>query len=70
MRDITSTLLYQWFNEVWNENREDSIDKLMATASYAHGIIAPDQQTPTAPLFFQVPVKALHQNIFLPTLHG
>jgi predicted ester cyclase len=43
MRDIKSTLLHQWFNEVWNQNQEDSIDKLMTTESNAHGIIAPDQ---------------------------
>ena len=43
MRDKTKTLLYQWFNEVWNQGLEDSIDKLMAAESHAHGIIAPDQ---------------------------
>ena len=43
MRNIKSTLLNRWFEEVWNQNLEDSIDKLMTTESYAHGIISADQ---------------------------
>ncbi|WP_162944878.1 ester cyclase [Flavisolibacter nicotianae] len=43
MRNTKSTLLYRWFEEVWNQNREDSIDQLMTTDSHAHGIIAPGQ---------------------------
>jgi predicted ester cyclase len=52
MRDIKSTLLHQWFNEVWNQNQEDSIDKLMTTESHAHGIIAPGQ--PKGPAGFKL----------------
>ena len=33
MRDTKSTLLNRWFEEVWNQNLEDSIDKLMTTES-------------------------------------
>ena len=40
MRDIKSTLLHRWFEEVWNQNLEDSIDQLMTTESNAHGIVA------------------------------
>jgi predicted ester cyclase len=43
MRNAKSTLLHQWFNEVWNQNKEDSIDKLMAPKAHAHGIIAAGQ---------------------------
>lgn len=43
MRDPKSTLLYRWFQEVWNQGREDSIDKLMTHDSNAHGIIADGQ---------------------------
>jgi predicted ester cyclase len=43
MRDTKSTLLNRWFEEVWNQNLEDSIDKLMTTESNAHGILSADQ---------------------------
>jgi predicted ester cyclase len=43
MRDTKSTLLHRWFEEVWNQNLEGSIDQLMATDSHAHGILSADQ---------------------------
>ncbi|MGZ3839946.1 MAG: ester cyclase [Flavisolibacter sp.] len=43
MRNVQSTLLYQWFNEVWNNSNENAIDRLMAHDSTAHGIIEPGQ---------------------------
>ena len=43
MRNTTSTLLNRWFEEVWNQGREDSIDKLMTTEANAHGILSDDQ---------------------------
>ena len=43
MRDKTTTVLHQWFEEVWNQSREDSIDRLIATDCNAHGIVGPDQ---------------------------
>ena len=38
MRDLKSTLSYRWFQEVWNEGREDLIDELMTEESLTHGI--------------------------------
>lgn len=46
MRDKTKTLLYQWFNEVWNQGQEDSIEQLMTPESHAHGIVADEQKGP------------------------
>jgi predicted ester cyclase len=43
MRNKTSTLLHRWFEEVWNQNREDSIEQLMTNEAHAHGILPPDQ---------------------------
>ena len=43
MRDTKSTLLHRWFEEVWNQNQEDSIDRLLTATSNAHGIVAADQ---------------------------
>ncbi len=55
MRDTKSTLLNRWFEEVWNQNQEDSIDKLMTTNSHAHGILPPDQPNgaPGFKIFFR-----------------
>jgi predicted ester cyclase len=55
MRDTKSTLLNRWFEEVWNQNLEDSIDKLMTTDSHAHGILPSDQQqgAPGFKLFYR-----------------
>ena len=43
MRDAKSTLCYRWFQEVWNEGREDSINSLMANHAHIHGIITEGQ---------------------------
>jgi len=43
MRNVQSTLLYKWFNEVWNKGDENAIDKLMTPDSDAHGILKEDQ---------------------------
>jgi steroid delta-isomerase-like uncharacterized protein len=38
MHNVQSTLLYKWFNEVWNNSDESAIDKLMTQDATAHGI--------------------------------
>jgi predicted ester cyclase len=43
MRNKQSSLLYKWFDEVWNKDDEHAIDRLMSEASPAKGIIADDQ---------------------------
>jgi predicted ester cyclase len=43
MRNVQSTLLYKWFDEVWNKGDESAIDRLMSEESSAKGIIADDQ---------------------------
>jgi len=40
MRDVTKTLCYRWFHEVWNQNQEETIDELLSTDSHVHGITA------------------------------
>jgi predicted ester cyclase len=44
MRDTHSTLLYKWFNEVWNQDDETAIDKMMSNDSITHGILPKDHQ--------------------------
>ena len=43
MRNVTSTVLNKWFNEVWNSGNESAIDELMTQDAEAHGILAPGQ---------------------------
>jgi len=38
MRDVTTTLCYRWFHEVWNQNQEQTIDELLSPDSHAHGL--------------------------------
>lgn len=39
MRNVESTFLYKWFDEVWNKSDENAIDRLMTHDSEAHGIL-------------------------------
>jgi predicted ester cyclase len=43
MRNVQSTLLYKWFDKVWNKGDENAIDELMTNDSEAHGIIPEGQ---------------------------
>jgi predicted SnoaL-like aldol condensation-catalyzing enzyme len=38
MTDAPSTIVHKWFQEVWNNGREDVIGELMADQAIAHGI--------------------------------
>lgn len=42
MRDITKTLCYRRFKEVWNEAQEQAIDTMLSSDCFAHGINAED----------------------------
>lgn len=42
MPHVATTLLYRWFNEVWNQGNESSIDALMTENAIVHGISGAD----------------------------
>lgn len=46
MPNVASTLLYRWFNAVWNQGNEFAIDELMAEDAIAHGISGDGLQGP------------------------
>ena len=42
MRNVQTTLLYKWFDKVWNQGDENAIDELMTHDSGAKGILPDD----------------------------
>ena len=38
MTQIYETLMHRWFQEVWNQGREDTVDELLTEDSVAHGL--------------------------------
>ena len=38
MKDVESTLMYNWFQEVWNKNNRDAIDALLTDDVITHGL--------------------------------
>ena len=52
MRNVQTTLLYRWFDEVWNKDNENAIDKLLTPNATAKGIVPDDQ--PKGPKGFKV----------------
>jgi len=38
MRNDPHTLVHRWFEEVWNQGREETIDELMAPDGIGHGL--------------------------------
>ena len=40
-------VMRQWFKEVWNERREDAIDRLMAPDAKVHGLAGARDRRPT-----------------------
>jgi predicted ester cyclase len=52
MRNLQTTLLFKWFDKVWNKGDENAIDELMTPESNAKGILADDQ--PKGPAGFKI----------------
>jgi steroid delta-isomerase-like uncharacterized protein len=40
----TDTILHRWFEEVWNQRLEATIDELMADSYVSHGLVGADGQ--------------------------
>jgi predicted ester cyclase len=56
-------IVRQWFKEVWDEGREEAIDRLLAPNARVHGLSGPDGRPIHGPLafkpFFQMMQRAL-----------
>ena len=42
MSDKYPTLIHRWFDEVWNQQRTDTIDEMMFDNTLHHGLTGPD----------------------------
>ena len=43
MSEKTEAMIRQWFEELWNQGREDTIDRLLAPDAKVYGLSAPDK---------------------------
>jgi steroid delta-isomerase-like uncharacterized protein len=46
-------LIRSWFEEVWNQGREESIDRLMSPTATIHGLPSPDGRPLSGPQAFK-----------------
>ncbi|MEO7507621.1 MAG: ester cyclase, partial [Pyrinomonadaceae bacterium] len=53
MTDPTVLLLHRWFEEVWNQGREEAIDEMLAVDAVAHGLGDAAGQTLIGPEAFK-----------------
>jgi steroid delta-isomerase-like uncharacterized protein len=44
MNDTADVLVRRWFEELWNQGREDTIDRLLAPGAIVHGLPTPGGQ--------------------------
>ncbi|MEO5894159.1 MAG: nuclear transport factor 2 family protein [Vicinamibacterales bacterium] len=53
MTPTPDSLTRQWFQEVWNEGREDAIDRLLAPDAIVHGLGGSDAAPMRGPEAFK-----------------
>jgi steroid delta-isomerase-like uncharacterized protein len=53
MPDSPETVVRAWFDEVWNQGREDTIDRLFARDGVAHGLSGSDGASMRGPEAFK-----------------
>jgi predicted SnoaL-like aldol condensation-catalyzing enzyme len=53
MSPTPDALIRQWFEELWNQGKEDTIDRLMAPETVVHGLPTPDGQPLRGPEAFK-----------------
>jgi len=51
--ETPETLARRWFEELWNQGREETIDKMLAADAVVHGLPAPDGKQMKGPEGFK-----------------
>ena len=57
MAATPDALIRQWFEELWNQGREDTIDRLLSPTALVHGLPTPDGQ----PIVGREPFKTYYR---------
>jgi predicted ester cyclase len=62
-----ASFIHRWFEEVWNNKREDAVDEMFAEGGVAHGLVDPDGNEIRGPESF----KKLHRQFVetFPDMH-
>ena len=53
MRDDRKTIAHEWFDQVWNQGRAETIDRLFAEDGVAHGLVDADGNELRGPTGFK-----------------
>jgi predicted ester cyclase len=53
MPDTPDVMIRQWFEELWNQKREDAIDRLLAPEGKIYGLPTPDNRPLSGPAEFK-----------------
>ena len=61
MSQPPDTMIRQWFEQLWNQKREDTIDRLLAPHGLVHGLPTPDNQPLRGPDQFRVLYRQFRQ---------
>ena len=67
MPEAPDVMIRRWFEELWNQGREDTIDRMLAADAKIHGLPTPDNQPATGPEGFR-PLYRTFRTAF-PDLH-
>jgi steroid delta-isomerase-like uncharacterized protein len=54
MSNQSRAVVQRWFEELWNQARESTIDELLAETAIVHGVVGPDGQQIRGPTGFKV----------------
>ena len=61
MPQAPDTMIREWFEQLWNQKREDTIDRLLAPHGLVHGLPTPDNQPLRGPAQFRPYYRQLRQ---------
>ena len=61
MSQAPDSMIREWFEQLWNQKREDTIDRLLAPHGLVHGLPTPDKQPLRGPDQFKALYRQFRQ---------
>lgn len=61
MSQAPDTMIREWFEQLWNQKREDTIDRLLASHGMVHGLPTPGNQPLRGPEQFKALYRQFRQ---------